>query len=114
MLETELLLVSMLRQLYFPLLLEMGRVKSLSSTAWTVGDYYQFSLSTVGYSGITLSYDQAGSNTGPGRFSLQYSTDGTSFTTVGGQNTILASTFTGTTNNAAFNFSYDLSTINGT
>jgi hypothetical protein len=45
-----------------------------------VGDYYQFRVNTTGYSGITLSWDQASSNTGPKDFKLAYSTNGTTFT----------------------------------
>jgi hypothetical protein len=72
---------------------------------------YQFAVSTIGFTGITVSYDQAGSSTGPGKFFFQYSSDGVSFTTVGSANTILASTWAPSTNNAAFNFAYDLSSV---
>jgi hypothetical protein len=57
-----------------------GSAHSFSSNTWSVGDYYQFSTSTLGYSGISLSWDQTGSNTGPANFKLAYSTNGTSFT----------------------------------
>ena len=57
-----------------------GSVHSFSVNTWAVGDYFQFNLGTVGYSGIGLSFDQTSSGTGPRDFSLQYSTDGTTFT----------------------------------
>jgi len=57
-----------------------GTSQSLSSNNWTLGDYYQFQVSTVGLSGIFLAWSQTGSNTGPKGFTLQYSTDGTTFT----------------------------------
>jgi len=57
-----------------------GSAHSFSSTNWGVGDYYQFRVSTIGFSGITLSWDQASSNTGPRDFKLAYSTNGTTFT----------------------------------
>jgi phosphatidylserine/phosphatidylglycerophosphate/cardiolipin synthase-like enzyme len=56
-----------------------GSQKSLSSNNWAVGDYYQFRLSTVGYRGITITWDQTGSSTGPRDFKIQYSTDGSTF-----------------------------------
>ncbi len=52
--------------------------KSLSSNNWDVGDYYQFKVATTGYNGISISWDQNGSGTGPAPFKVQYST------TVGG------------------------------
>jgi hypothetical protein len=47
-----------------------------------VGDYAQFQLSTVGSSGLSLSFDQTSSSTGPKDFVLSYSLNGTSFTTI--------------------------------
>src|SRR5262245_3211682 len=57
-----------------------GSPKSLSVNTWSVGDLFQFSVSTMGYTAIGLSWDQGSSQTGPGRFDLSYSTDGISFT----------------------------------
>src|SRR5205823_15131909 len=57
-----------------------GSAKSVSSDHWAVGDYYQFSFSTSGYSAISITWDQTGSNTGPRDFKVQYSTNGTTFT----------------------------------
>jgi hypothetical protein len=58
-----------------------GSAKSFSANNWTVGDYYQFRASSLGYSGISLRWDQTGSSTGPTNFSLLYSTDsGANFT----------------------------------
>jgi hypothetical protein len=53
---------------------------SFSSTAWSVGDYYSFTTSTLGFTGIEVAFDQAGSNTGPRDFALQYSINGGGFT----------------------------------
>ncbi len=66
-----------------------GSSKSLSSTVWAIGDYYQFTLSTLGYSDLTVSFAQSSSNTGPGRFGFFYSTDGTSFTQFGTEHTVI-------------------------
>ena len=55
--------------------------ESWSSTAWDSGDYFQFQVSSVGYVDIAVSWQQTGSGTGPRDFVLQYSVDGSSFTT---------------------------------
>ena len=58
-----------------------GSVESFSVNNWAVGDYFQFRTSSLGYSGISLSWDHTGSSTGPSSFSLLYSTDsGSNFT----------------------------------
>ncbi len=59
-----------------------GSAESFSSNFWSVGDYYQFTVSTLGYQDITISWDHTGSNTGPRDFELQYSTGGP-FSTLG-------------------------------
>jgi PEP-CTERM motif len=57
-----------------------GSTDSFSSNTWAIGDYWQFSFSTTGYTGLSLSVDQTRSGTGPDAFKLAYSTDGgTSF-----------------------------------
>ncbi len=58
-------------------------VNSLSSNNWAVGDYFQFQVSTTGFSDIHLIWNQTSSNTGPRDFALQYSTDGSTFTQFG-------------------------------
>lgn len=60
-----------------------GSAKSLSANNWSVGDFYEFTLSTLGYQGLSISFDQNGSGTGPANFKLAYSTDGTTFNDVG-------------------------------
>jgi hypothetical protein len=59
-----------------------GSVNSLSSNEWAVGDYYQFTTSTVGFSAVTLTFDQTSSNTGPRDWSVLFSTDGTTYSNV--------------------------------
>lgn len=56
-----------------------GSVESFSSNFWGVGDYYQFSTSTLGYESITFRFDQTRSSTGPGTFDVEWSTDGVIF-----------------------------------
>ena len=56
-----------------------GSVESFSSNNWSIGDYYQFQTSTVGFENIVLTWDQTRSSTGPSGFDLLYSVDGTNF-----------------------------------
>ena len=58
----------MLGSLLIQALAGNGSTKSLSANNWSVGDYWQLQLSTVGFSGLSLSYDQTGSATGPQGF----------------------------------------------
>jgi hypothetical protein len=57
-----------------------GSSHSFSVNNWAVGDYWEFTVSTLNYSEITLSWDQTSSNTGPRDYKLAYSTDGSLFT----------------------------------
>ena len=87
-----------------------GSLRSLSSNNWAIGDYWQFSSSSVGYSGITIQWDQTGSNTGPRDFNLFYSLNGTTFTQIGAMLTVLANggapnaSWNGTTASSAYTF----------
>src|ERR1017187_8329628 len=56
-----------------------GSINSWSVNNWTVGDFFQFSVSTVGFQGVNLSFDQASSNTGPRDYGLFYSVNGGSY-----------------------------------
>jgi phosphatidylserine/phosphatidylglycerophosphate/cardiolipin synthase-like enzyme len=67
-----------------------GSPKSLSSNNWSVGDYYQFTVRTSGYSEIKLTWDHVSSSTGPRDFKVQYSVDGTNFTDASGTNSTYA------------------------
>jgi len=59
-----------------------GSTFSFSSNNWSIGDYYEARLSTSNYTGITVSWDQARSSTGPAAFELIFSIDGVNWTTV--------------------------------
>lgn len=56
-----------------------GSLESFSSNFWAIGDYYQFTTSTLGYESITVQWDQTRSSTGPAEFVLQWSSDGVNF-----------------------------------
>jgi hypothetical protein len=58
-----------------------GSAESFSSNFWETGDSYQFQVSTLTYSDLIFSWNQNRSSTGPANFDLQYSTNGTTFTT---------------------------------
>ena len=75
-----------------------GSTYSLSSNNWSIGDYYQVSLSTTGYADpITLSFDQTRSSTGPATFEVFMSTDGgTDFNTVLAPYTVVQAGLAGT------------------
>jgi hypothetical protein len=94
-----------------------GSAKSLSANTWAVGDFYQVAVSTVGYSGIRVAFDQASSSSGPGRFNFAYSTDGVTFTTFVSNYVVLVNgaapnpSWNNTTYSAAYHYSFDLSSV---
>jgi DNA/RNA endonuclease G (NUC1)/PKD repeat protein len=95
-----------------------GSPNSWSVDHWAVGDYFRFQASTLGMTGIQLAWDETSSGTGPRDFLLQYSTNGTAFTTVGAY-TVLANTaiagvrtnWNATVYDPAYHFSNDLSAV---
>ncbi len=71
-----------------------GNQYSFSSNNWTIGDYYEARFSTIGAgtSGLSVSWDQARSATGPSIFNLVMSVDGgSSWTTLSASYTVLQS-----------------------
>jgi hypothetical protein len=94
-----------------------GSDHSLSSSFWGAGDYYQFQTSTLGYSSVTLSFNQTGNSTGPKNFILSYSLDGNSFTTVGSPYSVLLNggapnpAWNSGAGSGAYIFNYDLSAV---
>ncbi len=92
-----------------------GSAFSVSSNQWAIGDYYQFRVSTINMNAITVSWSQASSNTGPRDFNLQYSTDGTSFTTFAGYivlpNATPNPTWGSVTNQPIYNLNANLSSV---
>ncbi len=93
-----------------------GSPSSLSVNTWAIGDYFQFNLSTIGFSGIQLSFDQTGSGTGPGVFGLFYSVNGSSYAQFGGNYNVLPNaapnpTWNATTYNSIYTSTFNLSSI---
>lgn len=92
---------------------------SYGVNTFAVGDYFQFATASTGYTGITISFDQTGSSTGPRDFKVQYSIDGTTFTDLaGGSYVVLVNGFGGASTNwgtstgsASYGFTFDLSSI---
>ena len=69
-----------------------GSQYAFSSNNWSTGDFYEARLSTLGYSDISISWDQTRSSTGPATFELVMSTDGgANFTTLLASYTVLHS-----------------------
>jgi hypothetical protein len=96
-----------------------GSAHSLASSGWAVGDYYQFNVPTSSITGVLINFSQTSSGTGPEKFRLQYSLDGstfTDFTTFGipvGTNSATIG-FSGPTATATgLMFSFDLSGVTG-
>jgi hypothetical protein len=95
-----------------------GSVESLSSNTWAVDDYYQFSVSTTGYSSIKVGFDQTASSTGPGEFKLAYRVNGGAVTDFQDY-TVLPNqvanpglgNWNSTTTISGYNFSFDLSGV---
>jgi hypothetical protein len=74
-----------------------GSPYSISCNNWSSGDYYQATVSTLGYTNITFSWDQTRSSTGPATFDLKMSIDGgSSFTTVLAGYTVIQAGLAGT------------------
>ncbi len=94
-----------------------GSAHSYSLNNWSVGDYYQFQVSTLGYTTISLTWDQTSSSTGPGNFVLQYSVNGTDFNNFGSGYSVLQNglapnaSWNATTAVSAYGESADLSSI---
>jgi len=57
-----------------------GSSKALSANNWLANDYWQAQVSTLTYANLIVVWDQTASATGPKNWALQYSTDGTAFT----------------------------------
>lgn len=60
-----------------------GSANSLSADHWSPGDYWEFHVSTIGFVNLQLSFAQRADSTGPTNFTLAYSLDDTTFTTIG-------------------------------
>lgn len=92
-----------------------GSTHSFSSNNWSVGDYYQFSVNTTGYNGITVSWDQTSSSTGPRDFKFAYSIDGVTFsdfaTYSAAVNGSPNAAWNGTTSSAVYSLSQNLAAI---
>jgi hypothetical protein len=58
-----------------------GSANALSANHWKPGDYWEFHVSTIGFSGLQLIFAQTADSTGPTNFNLTFSLDGVTFTT---------------------------------
>lgn len=93
-----------------------GSQFSFSSNNWSIGDYYEARVSTLGFNDpISVSWDQARSSTGPAAFELIFSIDGGANWTFVSNYTVLQSggggapgTWSSTTYNALYTNSMNL------
>ena len=90
-----------------------GSLQGLDSTRWAVNDYYQFTVSTAGYNSISISFDQMGSSTGPGKFIFEYSTDGSTFSSFGGDYTVKSPGWNSSSSTTLSTFTENLTSISG-
>lgn len=94
-----------------------GSTKSIASTHWTVGDYFQFQVNTQYTTIIKLTFDQTSSSTGPKNFKLQWSTNGINFTDISNYSVPFdntnntAYTWSSTSNQSESSISFDLTGI---
>lgn len=85
-----------------------GSSESFSVNNWSVGDFFQFELSTSGFHEIQVSFDQTRSSTGPTEFQVSYSVNGTDFTLLGDPYILEAISWNSTTANLESTFTVDL------
>lgn len=84
-----------------------GTGYAASANTWNQNDYFQFTLSTVGFSSIKISFDSAFtmSTGGPASYVLYYSTNGSTYTKLINDVYTISSSYQ--------TFSFDLSSIGG-
>ena len=91
-----------------------GSANAFSSNSWAIGDYYQFTISTVGFNNLFVTFAMERSATGPITFQFSYSIDGGSnFTAVGSPTDVSSAAFSAATYNPSFVSTFDLSGITG-
>lgn len=78
-----------------------GSLESFSSNFWAVGDFYQFTTSTLGCSGISIGWNQTRSSTGPSTFDLLWSIDGSNYTLLVNDYIVPAASWSSTTPDAS-------------
>lgn|GEM_PF-2938020 len=89
-----------------------GSARSIAANAWSVGDYWQFSFSTIHYADLSIAWDQTSSKKGPRNFSVQYSVNGIDYINVqrnNGAYTLSNEVWNSGYNKSASKKSFDLS-----
>jgi len=59
-----------------------GSSYALNVGSWSLGDYFQFQINSLGVAPLDIQWSQTRSTTGPSLFHLSYSTDGLNFTSI--------------------------------
>ncbi len=88
-----------------------GSANAFSSNTWAVGDYYQFSFSSLGYTDLSVSVDQIGSGTGPRDFTIAWSIDGVAFSDIASYSVASGPAWSSVTYNPVHTYSFDLAAI---
>lgn len=94
-----------------------GSLNSLNARNWSVDDFFQFAVSTIGFQNVTLSFDQTSSSTGPRDFGVFYNVNGGSYSQFGLNYIVLQNgaspnpSWNVSTNLPAYSFSVDLSSL---
>ena len=91
-----------------------GSANAFSSNSWAIGDYYQFTISTIGFNNLFVTFALERSATGPATFQLNYSVNGgTNFSAFGSPIDVSSAAFSAATYNPSFVSAFDLSGISG-
>jgi hypothetical protein len=85
-----------------------GSNRSFDADHWATNDYFEFQTGTVGYTNVSISFDQYRSGTGPTNWDFEYSTDGSHFTTAMTYSVTNTPGWTTSTYRSAYTFTVDL------
>ena len=88
-----------------------GSSESLSGNTWATGDYWEISFPTGGVSTLFLTFDAAGSNTGPRDFDIYTSTDGTTFAQSPHSYSLILSNWSAVTPHPEHTRTFDLASV---
>lgn len=88
-----------------------GSTHALSTDHWGIGDYYEFQTSTLGFTNISVSFDQFRSGTGPTNWDFKYSTDGSTFFTALAYSVTNTPAWSSSTYRSAYTLSVDLASL---
>jgi hypothetical protein len=89
-----------------------GSTHALDADHWGIGDYFEFQTGTLGFTNISISFDQFRSATGPTNWDFEYSTDGSLFTTALTYSVTNSTAWNTSTYHSIYTFTVDLGSVN--